>query len=143
MYAIEISEREWHGVEIPEWLRVFDCRGDDLVKASWGHVLWSSEKAEVDLGLRSDKDRFATTPLSCSTYIDSRTAVESELARQVANMVAEATRLRDQCLEAKQSPGEDKGFGGSGYYLPVAIAMSNFGWDIICDRRISVTKFFQ
>ena len=58
-------------------------------------------------------------------------------------MVAEATRLRDQYLEAKQSPGEDKGFGGSGYYLPVAIAMSNFGWDIICDRRISVTKFFQ
>ena len=58
-------------------------------------------------------------------------------------MVKEATRLRDQYLEAKQNPGEDKGLGGSGYYLPVAIAMSNFGWDVICDTRVSVTKFFQ
>jgi hypothetical protein len=143
MYSIEITEREWHGVEIPEWLRVFDCRGDEIPKASWGPALFSSEKAEVDLGLRSEKDRFGTTPLSCQTYQDSRTAVESELARQVTDMVKEATRLRDQYLEAKQNPGEDKGLGGSGYYLPVAIAMSNFGWDVICDTRVSVTKFFQ
>jgi hypothetical protein len=142
MNAIEITEREWYGVKIPSWLRVFDCRGEDLVIAPWGSVLWSSKRAEVDLGLRTEKDRFGTTPLSCSTHIDSRTASESELTRQVADMVKEATKLRDQYLEAKKNPGKDKWFGGSGYYLPVAIAMSNFGWNVICDKRTSVTKFF-
>lgn len=143
MYAIEITEREWCGVKIPKWLRVFDCRGDELTKAPWGQTLWSSEKAEIDLGLRSEKDRFGTSPLSCSTHIDSRTAPEAELTRQMADMVKEATRLRKQYLEAKKNPGEDKGHGGSGYYLPVAVAISNFGWNVICDERISVTKFFQ
>jgi hypothetical protein len=143
MYAIEITEREWYGVKIPKWLRVFDCRGDDIVKAPWGRALWSCEKAEVDLGLLSKDNDFTSNPLSCSTHIDSRTAPESELTRQVTDMVKEARRLRVQYLDAKKDPGEDKGHGGSGYYLPVAIALSNFGWNIICDRRESVTKFFQ
>jgi len=143
LYAIEIKDREWYGVKIPKWLRVFDCRGDEILKAPWGHTLWSSEKAEVDLGLRTETDRFGTTPLRCSTYIDSRTAAETELTRQVTDMVKEAKQIRVQYLDAKKNPGEDKGHGGSGYYMPIAIAMSNFGWNVICDERISATKFFQ
>jgi hypothetical protein len=143
MYSIEIAERIWYGVKIPKWLRAFDCRGDELPKAPWGRTLWSYEKAAMDLGLLSEKDSFTTNPLSCSTYTDSRTAAETELVRQISDMVREAKKFRNQFLDAKKKPGDDKGHGGSAYYLPVAIAMSNFGWNIICDRRISVTKFFQ
>jgi hypothetical protein len=142
MYAIEITEREWYGVKIPTWLRVFDCRGDELPKA-WKRTLWSSDRAEVDLGLLTEKDRFATTPLSCSTYIDSRTCAEAELTRQVTDMVKEATFLLEQYLDAKENPGENREHGGSGFYQPVAIALSNFGWNVICDVRLSATKFFQ
>ena len=143
MYAIEIMEREWHGVKIPEWLRVFDCRGEELPKVPWGQTLFASEKASVDLGLLSETDSFSACPLSCSTYTDSRIAAEAELTRQVTDMVNRAEMFKEQYLEAKETPGNDKGFGGSAYYLPVAVALSNFGWSVISDRRLSVTKFFQ
>jgi hypothetical protein len=96
MYAIEITKREWHGVKIPKWLRAFDCRGDELPKSPWGTTLYSCEKAEVDLGLRTAKEGFATSPLSCSTHIDARECDESELTRQIADMVREARKLRLQ-----------------------------------------------
>lgn len=142
-YSIEITERQWYGVKVPKWLRVFDCRGAELPKTPWGYTLFASEKAEVDLGLRSETDSFGATPISCSTYIDSRLAAEAELIRQVTDMVQRARQLRLQYLAAKKNPGEDKGHGGSAYYLPVAVTLSNFGWSVLCDRRVSVTKFFQ
>lgn len=143
-YAKEITEKTWFGVEIPEWLRAFDCRANDdeiAPKSPWGTCLWSSERAAVDLGLRTKEECFDTRPLSCSTYTDARTASENELRRQVADMVKEATRLRDEYEHAKQHrAGKDE--GGSCLYQPVAICLSNFGWSVLSDTRTQVVRRF-
>lgn len=139
MQAIEVKG-SWFGVEIPSWLRAFDCRGEALATPYKG-----SEKAEVDLGLRSLKGEsywaHGTTPLSCQTYIDARTADEVELRRQVTDMVKEATKFKKE-YDAVGNVA-DKGLGGSCFYLPIAICMSNFGWSILCDRRSQRVRHFQ
>lgn len=142
-YAIEMVGT-WYGVRIPRWLRAFDVRGDVFAKpvAPWGATLWSSECAEVDLGLRTENDRFGTTPLSCSTYTDARHADDAELARQVKDMVKEARRFRLEYLRAKRLITEH-GQGGSCLYMPVAVSMANFGWSIISDTRTCVVRAFQ
>lgn len=147
-YAKEVI-RVWYGVELPEWLRAFDCRAENkdiAPEAPWTNmygkvILWGSERAEVDLGLRSREESHGTTPISCQTYLDARKASESELRSQVLDMVSSAWRLRREWLSAKEhqaAPGE----GGGCCYQPVAICMSNFGWSIICDRRTQVVRRF-
>lgn len=135
----------WYGVEIPEWLRAFDCRQDesnDLPKSSWGITLYSSEKAEVDLGLFSERENHSTIPQSCRTYIDSRSAHNEELTRQVKDMIRTAETMKLEYDKAKASK-KNSPHGGSTCYMPVAITMSNFGWSVIADKRISATKWFQ
>lgn len=143
-YAQEVSG-SWFGVKIPEWLRAFDCRASDdeiAPKAPWGSCLWSSERAEVDLGLRSEHERFATSPRGCSTYVDARKADEQELSRQVADMVKAASDMLREYVEAmaKQAP---KGAGGSCLYRPVAVALCNYGWSVICDERTMIVRRFS
>jgi len=110
---------EWYGVPIPGWLRVFDCRASDeeiTPTAPWGAALWSSERAEVDLGLRRGyADSDATNPVSCHTYIDARTASKEEIRAQLRRMIEAATSARPQGV--------------------VAVALGNFGWTVIADRR--------
>ena len=132
-HAKEVTGK-WFGVEIPVWLRAFDCRGEPFAGPYMG-----SEKAEVDLGLRGGDDRHGTTPMSCQTYIDARTADEVELRRQVTDMVREAEKMK-KAYDA--APTKDQGHGGSCLYLPVAICMSNFGWGVLCDRRTQRVRYF-
>ena len=145
-YSIEHT-REWCGVLIPEWIRVFDCRASHeeifgpSSLAPWGVRLWGSERAEVDMGLRGPDWSHATHPLSCQTYIDARTAGEKELTRQLRNAVVDAERLRKEYLEAKEVPSVPEK-GGSCLYLPVAITISNFGWGIVSDERTRVVRNF-
>jgi len=145
MYSKEITGGSWYGVSIPEWLRVFDCRSsdDDIApKAPWGEHLWSSERAEVDVGLkRGYGDNDATCVVSCSTYVDARKADEKELARQVSDMVREATRLREEYLKGKEKPAK-KGDGGSCLYMPVCITLANYGWSVISDRSTQIVRAF-
>ena len=144
-FAVEIKEASWYGVDLPRWIRVFDCRcakGTEFsAKAPWGATLMGSERAEVDMGLRGETwdERHATTPMSCSTYIDARTCDESELRKQVSDMVREAARMRDTYLKAKENPAKE-GEGGGCNYMPVGIALSNFGWSIIADTRTCVVS---
>jgi hypothetical protein len=148
LYATEIKG-EWFGVSIPPWLRAFDCRQElDLpwARAPWGAALLSGEKAEVDLGLHGVDQvghfSHATTPRSCLTHLNALTADSLELTRQVTDMVSEAARMHDEYHKIKRSRKRPGLHGGEAVYLPIAVEMSNFGWSIICDRRISVTKYF-
>jgi hypothetical protein len=140
-FAKEIKG-SWFGVTIPDYLRAFDCRGDETPVTSWGHTLFGSDKAGVDLGLRKENESFSTTPISCSTYVDARTANDAELARQVKNMLGavDALKLRYEDAVAHPAP---KGQGGGAEYLPVAIEMSNFGWSVIADKRIYAIKSYN
>jgi len=140
-YAIEVIGT-WYGIEIPSWLRAFDCRANDAATSPWGTSLWSSERAEVDMGLRTATSRNATTPVSCSTYTDARRADDAELARQVTRMVEEATRIRAEYLAAKDRPAQP-GSGGSCLYLPVAVCMANYGWSVVCDERTMIVRAFS
>jgi hypothetical protein len=146
-YSTEVKG-EWYGVTIPPWLRAFDCRceaGKEFSYISpWGATLMGSERAEVDVGLRgaSYDDCHGTSPTSCQTYIDARTASEDELRKQVSDMVREATKLRDEYLHQATLP-ETPGQGGSCYYMPVLVALSNFGWSIVSDRRQCVVRSYQ
>jgi hypothetical protein len=143
-YANEVTGGMWYGVTLPSWLRAFDCRADmsDFApESSWGAPLFGSQRAEVDMGLRTKDDRFACTPISCQTYIDARKADMQELCRQVTDMVNSATGLRADYESAKAAAKEPSN-GGSCYYMPVAICLSNFGWSIMCDNRTVVVRSF-
>jgi hypothetical protein len=126
--------KELYGVKIPPWLRAFDCRA----YAYFGCGLYGSERAEADLGLRSEKENHSTTPESCNPHIDNREAMPEELKRQVTDMVASATKMRDKFLKMAKRGSNLK--GGTAIYLPVAVALSNFGWSIIADKRIYVIQ---
>lgn len=132
-HAIEIKSRHWYGVPIPRWLRVFDCRGEALTGA-----YMASDKAAADLGLLGH----ATTPVHQYVGVDSRTADEGELAGQVTRMVASARELRRGHQSCARAGNLDRGLGGQVFCLPVAICLSNFGWDVLCDRRTARTKYF-
>jgi hypothetical protein len=149
-YAIEITSGEWYGVALPEWLRFFDCRNSDswsAPKAPWGESIYGGERAQIDLGLKRGyyEDNNATTLVSCSTYIDSRTACMGELTRQVTNMIEAAERFRRDYERYKSKitkPEDCYANGGSCFYLPVAAEMSNFGWSIIADDRSRIVVAF-
>lgn len=140
-YSTEHTQ-EWCGVLIPDWIRVFDCRCEDRnagIKTPWGSYLWGSERAAVDLGLRGEGFYHDTTPLSCSTYIDARTAGDKEVARQLQRALEDAEKFRAEYLAAiPATPGD----GGSCLYLPVAITISNYGWSIVADNRNYVVRAF-
>ncbi len=130
LYAKEIVGT-WCGVEIPPWLRAFDCRTDDPPTAPWGEILFSAETAEVDLGLKTGRGSGdATMMLSTSgrSYID-----VTDLAETVHKMITEAKRFLREYEHALCHPPKDE--GGSGHYKPVAIEISNHGWSVIGDRR--------
>jgi len=147
-YATEVVGM-WYGVEIPGWLRAFDCRaalGEECnAVGPDGTTLYGSERAAWDCGLRvidgsCRSERFDTSPTSCQTYIDARTAPVEELRKQVSDMVREATKLRDEYLRMASKPATD---GGGCYYMPVLIEMSNFGWSVVSDRRTCVVRSYQ
>lgn len=144
-YSVEYIG-EWAGVEIPEWLRAFDCRASEEFegrKAPWGESLWGSERAAVDCGLkRGYGSNDATYPVSCSTYVDARKCNESEIAKQLRDGIKEATKLRAEYEAAKKAAPDPKG-GGSCLYPPVAFALSNFGWSIISDQSKCIVRAFK
>lgn len=142
MYSSEIASGiTWYDTVIPEWLRAFDCRsmvGYLGTVASYGFILYGSEKAMVDMGLKGMDFDYCTTPESCDPHIDNREATHDELARQVADMVATATRIKLKYEEVAKRGNNPN--GGTAIYLPVAIALSNFGWTIIADKRTYVIQ---
>jgi hypothetical protein len=141
--AIEITG-SFLGQEIPSWLRVFDCRkpiGEEIVKAPWTNTydgktyspsLFGSECAAVDLGLRGKGVHEDTTPVSGSGYGDTRRS-ESEALSAVRSMIEAAQRTHQDWEEACGKPMSTN--GGSVCYQPIAVALCNFGWSVICDRR--------
>lgn len=145
-YSIEIKD-EFYGQSIPAWLRCFDCRnpeGQEFSKeAPWTHtnkghlrhpILMGCETAQVDLGLRAKGESNAAVPISGSGYGDTRrNAEEAKLA--VERMLEAAHRLHSEYEEASRQPMSTN--GGSVIYQPIAVALCNFGWSLICDRRIS------
>lgn len=142
MYSIEITTREWYGVKIPKWLRVFDCRGDDIPRRPNGVAIYSSEKAAYDTGLRTDTEWNDGTPVSMQTHWDSRTAPSEELTRQVTAMVAEAKSLKreyDKALKTPPPPGES----GSLFFKVVCVALSNYGWCVLVDQRCQAVRPFK
>lgn len=148
--ATELTAPKLWSVDIPPWLRVFDCRAAEGMefanKSPWGTILMGSERAEVDLGLRGQNFWHSSRPSSCSTYTDSRTCPESELTRQLTDAVSDATRLYNEYQDAlakTKAPDYQKPDGGSCLYLPVAIAISNYGWAIISDNRACVVRGFD
>jgi hypothetical protein len=134
------------GVAIPAWLRVFDCRASDTdagARSPWGTSLYGSERAAVDIGLRTGNGEYNdTTPISCSTYIDARTADEAEIARQLRDGLKEAAKLLAEFEAAKAKPAKP-GDGGSCLYRPVAFCLSNYGWSIMSDAREKVVRAFN
>lgn len=141
-YAIEIMDKEWYGVKIPSWLRVFDCRGTDTPTSPEGYTMFGSEKACYDLGLRNESYYYDSTPWHCSTYTDSRTASEDELKNQVTDMVTAAKSSMKEYRDALKKPAEE-GQGGSCYYLVVGVAISNYGWAVIADTRQKAVRGFD
>lgn len=143
-YAIEIVGGMFLGLPIPTWLRVFDCRkpeGQEFVKAPWTYTLdgetftpslLGSETAAVDLGLRGEGFHEDTTPISGSGYGDTRRS-ESEALAAVKSMIESAHRLHKDWEDACRKPMSTN--GGSVVYKPVAIALCNYGWSVICDKR--------
>lgn len=148
-FSTEITSGEWYGVTLPEWLRFFDCRGEfNISWTPWGERVCGGDRAKIDLGLKRGyyEDNDATTLVGCSTYIDSRTACIGELGRQVSDMIEAAEKFRRDYEKYKNKiakPGENcYANGGSCFYLPVAAAMSNFGWSIIADKRSCIVVAF-
>lgn len=149
-YAIE-RKGEWAGVVLPEWLRFFDCRCGDKgmpegqhagVRAPWGGTLYGSERAAADMGLRGEGIWEDTTPISCSTYIDARTAGDKEIAKQLQDAIKAADKMRQEFLDAVKHPRQPNQ-GGSCCYLPSAITIANYGWSILADRRMYVVRAFN
>ena len=147
---IPTAQHSLLGIDFPEWLPVFDCRwpDEDLPKDPSGHVtMWSSERAEYALGLRSyEKGIYdASCPVSIQSYVDSRNERWKEDAKRwLRDLIARAKELR----EKHESIGQDwqsknNGHGGSVCDLPLAIALSNFGASLIADRKQSRTEYFQ
>ena len=108
-------------------------------RTPWGASLYGSEKAEVDLQLRGSNFNYATTPIHTRTYIDSRTCSDTELTRQIKDMMQHATTLYE---EWKATPYLSKGEGGSCLYRPTALTLSNWGWAILSDTRTVKIKHF-
>jgi hypothetical protein len=143
-YAKEVVG-EWFGIKLPDGIRAFDCRSENVFEdppSPWGTTLYSSEKAEVDLGLRTQTEWNGTTPLSCNTYIDARKCSDDELRKQVLDMVEQATKFQDEYIEAAKHMAS-AGQGGSCLYQVVGVALSNFGWSILCDKRTCIVRRFE
>lgn len=131
------------GVEIPAWIRVFDCRAPDVdiaPRAPWGPCLWGSERAAVDLGLRGQGFQHDTTPMSCSGTGDLRKASDAEIARHLTNAFQEADKLRALWEKARTCKRGNQ--GGSCFYQPVAVTISNYGWGVMCDERTMAVQYF-
>lgn len=138
-FSLEIKG-EWFGIAIPEWLRAFDCRSSDkesFPKTSWGRSLVATERAQVDLGLQTEHCNNAATLVGCHTYTDARRANEAELRRQITNMIEEAEKCRLAYIKAQNNPSND---GGGCYYMPVGIALCNYGWTVIGDEKTCVVS---
>jgi len=139
------------GVHFPDTIPVFDCRWEDSIphpKDPSGSVtMWASERAEYALGLRSYKDGIynAAIPVSIQGYWDTRDPrSESEAARWLADMLERASEEMAK-WEALGEDWEnsDNGKGGTVFYKPVAIALSNYGVCLICDEKTKRVKFYD
>ena len=134
MQRIEEYAREtvhsFAGVKIPPWLRFFDCRmSDDKEEfyTPWCERLFSSEPAEVLLGLKHGFSSYATMPSGMyAAHIDNRKLSEAELAETVREMIHAAKEV----LKLYNTTSEQ-----TVYFMPVAVALSNFGWCVIADKR--------
>jgi hypothetical protein len=139
------------GVEIPSWLKAFDCRwpeDEDLPKDPSGtYTMYGSERAEYALGLRGAGENYfdyASEPSSIQGYCDTRKECwEDEASSYVRRMIESAEEERAKYLACDNPANIDRGHGGSGYYIPVAIALCNFGASLICDRRDYKVQYFQ
>lgn len=133
------------GVKLPRTVRVFDCRvPEDMLfsyKTEWGTTPLGGERAQIVLGLRGLGLWEATTPISMSGYPDLRDASEETLAEIAHKMVSVTREYRRYYRDALKHPAD--GQGGSVHYMPIALDLCNYGWGMICDRRLGVTKGFQ
>ena len=132
------------GVNIPGWLRFFDCRwpdDKDFPKTPYGASLMGYEKAAFDIGLLSQNERNAVTPISCTTYVDHRTANHKLMQPIIINMIDSVIKLNDEFLLLKEKKLKAKN-GGQAIYQPMFVALSNFGWTIVADRRNYVIRPF-
>lgn len=141
---------ELFGVKAPEWLKLFDCRHDVMMRDPSGHAtVYASEAAEYALGLRSYErgEYFGTTPSSLQAYWDFRQKDErtyAEAARCIQRQVERAIEMQAKYDSVKADPENVKGeFGGSCYFRIVAVALSNFGVCVIADRRDLVCEYFK
>lgn len=120
-YSTEIK-KEWYGVKLPKACRAFDCRGES-VKDKRGYFLYSHEKAQADTGM------VFQCPVSAQGYRDTRDSEET--AQQcVKRAIEEFKKYRRLFLKAKRLASNEV---GSGYFAPIGICLSNFGWTLLCD----------
>lgn len=129
---------------VEDWL-VFDCRSPEdgvfSVKAPWGETLIGAEQAAYSMGLRTSWMGNDTTPAGLSGCQDLRQS-QSQFERVARDLVQQAKRLMKDYEAAKRNPAPE-GAGGSVYYRPVAIAISNFGGSVLADRRDFSVRCFS
>jgi hypothetical protein len=152
-YAKEIVDGTFLDHPIPSWLRVFDCRkpeGQEFTKAPWSYKvngktvspsLIGEDLAEMDLGLRTRDGSNATHPEYCNRYGDLR---DDDLETQdaIKHMIAAAYKIHDEWV-ACLTPESALVDCGKVCYKPIAVALCNFGWSVIADRRISRVVAFS
>jgi len=136
------------GVKLPAWLPAFDCRWAEdlpLPKDASGLTLYGSERAEVALGLRDTEKGIynSVTPTSIqgTDFRDPRW--QKDAAKTLRDLIKYAKKHKAVYDSLGENWKDTDRSGGVGYFLPVAIALSNFGASLICDRRAYRVKFFQ
>lgn len=145
-YSIEHIDN-WFGVELPDWIRFFDCRTCESLncrqeesqlyqKTPEGNTLWSSERAAYDLGIYPH----VASMLSCDPGYDLRKS-EKEVIRALKGAIEKVVEFKKEYKEAFEKGMSDD--GGSVIYDPMAICISNFGWSIIADRRSFMVRAFK
>lgn len=117
-------------VKIPRACRVFDCRGEHPTLDENGRTLYASDKAQKDLGFE------CTFPESIQGWSDMRECPEVA-DRAISRGIEIFKEYRKTFLKAKRMVNKPCPNGGSAYYKPIGICLSNYGVSLICDRRES------
>lgn len=132
------------GVRLPRSVPFFDCRWDgarpEPRNPDTGLVMWGTERAELALGdRRAGSSTGFAHPAGILTHYDATEPRHAQhTAEDVRRLRAMLARQWSEYRGARRNPARP-GDGGGVVFLPVAIAMTNFGSTILADRRVSVT----